>query len=43
MYNKEIFGKKKKIVIILRGGSAVGKSSIADALEKKYPFLLRLT
>jgi len=42
MYTKEIFGKKKKIVIILRGGTAVGKSTIADALVKKIPFSAKI-
>ncbi len=42
MYNKEKFGKKKKIVIILRGGPAVGKSTIAVALAKKIPFSAKI-
>ncbi len=32
------YGVKKKVALFLRGGSGVGKTTIADALVKKIPF-----
>ena len=42
MYEKKLFGKKKEIAIILRGGTGVGKSTTAEALVKKIPFSAKI-
>ena len=42
MYEKNLFGKKKEIVIILRGGPGVGKSTTAEALVKEIPFSAKI-
>ena len=36
------FGKKKKVALFLRGGSGVGKTTIADALVKIIPFSTKI-
>ncbi len=36
------FGIKKEVVLFLRGGSGVGKTTIADALVKKIPFSTKI-
>ncbi len=36
------FGIKKRVVLFLRGGSGVGKTTIADALVKKIPFSTKI-
>ncbi len=36
------FGKKKKVVVFLRGGTGVGKTTIADTLVKKIPFSAKI-
>ncbi len=36
------FGVKKKVALFLRGGSGVGKTTIADALVKKIPFSTKI-
>ena len=36
------FGVKKGVVLFLRGGSGVGKTTIADALVKKIPFSTKI-
>ncbi len=36
------FGVKKKVVLFLRGGSGVGKTTIADALVKIIPFSTKI-
>ena len=36
------FGVKKRVTILLRGGSGVGKTTIADALVKKIPFSTKI-
>ncbi len=41
MSDKE-FGVKKRVVLFLRGGSGVGKTTIADALVKKIPFSTKI-
>ncbi len=41
MSNKE-FGVKKRVALFLRGGSGVGKTTIADALVKKIPFSTKI-
>ncbi len=41
MSNTE-FGLKKRVALFLRGGSGVGKTTIADALVKKIPFSTKI-
>ena len=41
MINLE-FGVKKKVALFLRGGSGVGKTTIADALVKIIPFSTKI-
>jgi hypothetical protein len=36
------FSVKKKVALFLRGGSGVGKTTIADALVKKIPFCVKI-
>lgn len=36
------FGRKKKAVVFLRGGTGVGKTTIANALVKKIPFSTKI-
>ena len=36
------FGVKKRVALFLRGGSGVGKTTIADALVKKIPFSTKI-
>ena len=36
------FGRKKKVVVFLRGGTGVGKTTIADTLVKKIPFSAKI-
>ncbi|KKM62233.1 hypothetical protein LCGC14_1523730 [marine sediment metagenome] len=40
--SKTEFGVKKGVVLFLRGGSGVGKTTIADALVKKIPFSTKI-
>ena len=41
MKNME-FGRKKKVVVFLRGGTGVGKTTVADTLVKKIPFSVKI-
>ena len=40
--SKREFGVGKKVALFLRGGSGVGKTTIADALVKKIPFSTKI-
>jgi shikimate kinase len=42
MNNNIEFGLEKKVAIFLRGGSGVGKTTIADALVEKIPFSTKI-
>ncbi len=36
------FGRRKKVVVFLRGGTGVGKTTVADTLVKKIPFSVKI-